>query len=207
MTKPSTADHYKAKLSELNERRRKFWNDFRELRNSFFLDFKAYQTDPEWQEIDLLIADMWDNGLVEDMRRALNLPPNRHFLPETRENRQILQGGGLYSSMDRACSRCGLPILGHSSCSRCGLAADDGLCPNCGKPVPDHSPCPDCGKPIPDRPLCRVCGLPIIGRSNKKYCSQSCRDKAKSRRWRHENPDEKQLANLKYLKDIFPEES
>lgn len=34
------------------------------------------------------------------------------------------------------------------------------------------------------------------------YCSEKCRGKAKSRRWRKENPEKKQMSNLKYLKDI-----
>lgn len=36
----------------------------------------------------------------------------------------------------------------------------------------------------------------------KTYCSEKCRGIAKSREWRKENPEKKQMSNLKYLKDI-----
>lgn len=55
------------------------------------------------------------------------------------------------------------------------------------------------------RKKCVVCGLPLTGRQ-KSYCSATCRDNAKSRKWRKENPDEKRKSELKYLKYCFPDE-
>jgi hypothetical protein len=51
-------------------------------------------------------------------------------------------------------------------------------------------------------PQCEICRMSLTGRQ-KKYCSDFCRQIAKSRRWRSKNPEKKQKANLKYLKDIF----
>lgn len=54
--------------------------------------------------------------------------------------------------------------------------------------------------------LCVVCSIPLSGRQ-RKYCSVGCQNKAKGRRWREKNPEKKAKANLKYLKDIYPDES
>jgi mRNA-degrading endonuclease RelE of RelBE toxin-antitoxin system/predicted nucleic acid-binding Zn ribbon protein len=53
--------------------------------------------------------------------------------------------------------------------------------------------------------LCVVCGLPLKGRQ-RLYCSEICHNIKKSRKWREENPDEKRKSELKYLKDLFPDE-
>lgn len=51
----------------------------------------------------------------------------------------------------------------------------------------------------------RDCTKYLEGRQ-RKYCGESCREKEKSRRWREKNPEKKEKSNLKYLKDIYPEE-
>ena len=47
--------------------------------------------------------------------------------------------------------------------------------------------------------LCSICALPLAGRQ-KLYCSDFCRNKAKSRNWRKYNPEKKQESNYQYLK-------
>lgn len=49
--------------------------------------------------------------------------------------------------------------------------------------------------------LCMVCSLPLKGKQ-EKFCSQRCRSIAKSRTWRREHPELKELSNYKYLKSI-----
>jgi hypothetical protein len=49
--------------------------------------------------------------------------------------------------------------------------------------------------------LCHVCRLPLDGKK-RKYCSPKCKQVADSRKYRKDNPEKKELSNLKYLKEI-----
>ena len=49
---------------------------------------------------------------------------------------------------------------------------------------------------------CEICSIPLTGRQ-QKYCSDSCKSKARSRRWREKTPDKKQKSNLKYLQSTM----
>jgi len=42
-------------------------------------------------------------------------------------------------------------------------------------------------------------------KNNKKYCSEICKERAKSKRWREKNPKGKLLSNLKYLRFLKKE--
>ena len=39
-------------------------------------------------------------------------------------------------------------------------------------------------------------------RHGKMYCSNECYRLAKSKKWREEHPEDKQMSNYKYLKDL-----
>lgn len=53
--------------------------------------------------------------------------------------------------------------------------------------------------------LCQVCSKTLDGRK-KRYCSDQCRGIAKSRRWRRDHPEDKMKADLRYLRDVLPQE-
>jgi hypothetical protein len=54
--------------------------------------------------------------------------------------------------------------------------------------------------------LCLFCCTPLTGRQ-QKYCSERCKNNAKSQRFRKNNPEKKEKSNLKYLKEIFPDDT
>jgi len=59
-----------------------------------------------------------------------------------------------------------------------------------------HRSRPPCGLYAGDK-LCVICGSPLIGRQ-KSFCSKSCRNVNKSRRYRQKNPDKYRESQLKY---------
>lgn len=151
MAKESDLLVYRAKFSELNELRNKFWNEYHVIRNQFLLDFRAHADDSDWKEMYVLLNDMYKSGLEEELRRKLKMPPRRdpEFLRSIKYKR-CKRDAGLYAS----------------------------------------------------ETLCVVCNIPLTGRK-KLYCSEGCRQKAKSRRWRKENPEAKILSDTKYLMTYY----
>lgn len=79
------------------------------------------------------------------------------------------------------------------------------LCPFCSAPLKDFIPKKKggAGGLYTSDNLCIVCRLPLSGRQ-LSYCSEACRSKARSRKWRENNPDAKAQANQKYLNDCYP---
>jgi len=59
--------------------------------------------------------------------------------------------------------------------------------------------------PVLDGKQCIVCRRRLEGRQ-RKYCSVQCKNMAHSRQYRRDHPEEKELANLKYLKECYESE-
>jgi len=191
-------EKHRRELSKLNEIRKKWWDDFRSLRDELLRKYDP-NTDQQCLELYRLINDMWESGFKEELRRQIANDELRkqkgsivkECLPKT--DQQCLELDELKGELQRK----------------------DGWLPNRDIPI---SP-PDRDIPIspPGRMsvpkglyennhLCPVCGLPITGNSQKKYCSEPCRTADKARRYRKNNPDEVMISKFHYLDDVLTEE-
>lgn len=116
---------YNRRISKVNEMRRKYWDEFRKLRNEILLQYRIAPTgpveitDPDAKELLQTLNDMWESGAMEDMRRRSKTPrsktiplyplcsaPLKDFIPKKKGG-----VGGLYT-FDELCVVCSLPLSG-----------------------------------------------------------------------------------------------
>lgn len=116
---------YNRRISKVNEMRRKYWDELRTLRNEILLQYRIAPTgpveitDPDAKELLQTLADMWESGAMEDMRRRSKTPrsktiplcptcgkPMNEFIPKKKGG-----AGGLYNS-DERCVVCLRPLSG-----------------------------------------------------------------------------------------------
>ena len=178
------ADDFDRELRELNELRRTFWSRYRELRNKFLSLYPPdkHGDDPEWQEQFEKIEDLALPCSAEEIWRQHGGPARprtyRHESDLTPEQEEALFDHAYAAKWHEKQAK--LIADGPREKRRAGLFESDRLCP--------------------------VCGLPFSGRADKQYCSDSCKAKAKSRRWRKANPEKKRKSEYKYLSDTLEEE-
>ena len=116
---------YNHRISKVNEIRRKYWGELRDLRNDIISQYRDKPdgpvniTDPDAKELLQTMNDMWESGVMEEIRRrskthrSKTIPlcpvcstPLKDFVPKKRGG-----AGGLYTS-DKLCEVCGLPLSG-----------------------------------------------------------------------------------------------
>ncbi|NLI32048.1 MAG: hypothetical protein GX422_04585 [Deltaproteobacteria bacterium] len=165
------------RISKVNELRRAFWNEYRKVRNAFLGKYQGeeYEDDPDWQEIFHLLIDLYQPLIAEEMRRDTGLIPHR--IPLSLSSNPTSEKD-LFNRFATALESHFENLKPHDERARSGIFRAN--------------------------KLCLVCGLPLSGRQ-RNYCQEKCRSIAKSRRWRKENSDQKQLENLKYLDSIKPD--
>ncbi len=164
------------KISRANELRREFWTEYRKVRNEFLLKYPAEECKND-----------------PDWQEVVHLL-NDLFQPLITE--EMRRDTGLIPDRISPGQASRLPLESLFNTFASGLESHfENL-----KPHEKRTP----SGIFRSNELCVVCGLPLSGRQ-QKFCQEKCRSIAKSRKWRKENPDQKQLVNLKYLDSIKPD--